>query len=84
MKTNPFITFALLGLLGVGAFAVTAGVAGRFLDPYTPARLVAVSAVEFIHQSAAALAALYLDPELVVREQLHFLHLAVDKILKIT
>ncbi|MFO1328712.1 MAG: BCD family MFS transporter [Rubrivivax sp.] len=36
---------ATVWVMMIMGFAVTAGVAGRFLDPYTPARLVAVSGV---------------------------------------
>ena len=43
----------LVWIMMIVGFAVTAGLAGRFLDPYTPARLVAVTATV----SALALAA---------------------------
>lgn len=36
---------ALVWVMMIVGFAVTAGVAGRFLDPYSPARLMAVSGV---------------------------------------
>lgn len=35
---------ATVWVMMIVGFAVTAGIAGRFLDPYTPARLIAVSA----------------------------------------
>ncbi len=36
---------ALVWVMMIVGFALTAGLAGRFLDPYTPARLIAVSGV---------------------------------------
>lgn len=50
---------ALVWTMMIVGFAVTAGVAGRFLDPYTPARLVAVSAVVSVIAMAATLLALW-------------------------
>ena len=50
---------ALVWTMMIVGFAVTAGVAGRFLDPYTPARLVAVSAVVSVIAMAVTLLALW-------------------------
>lgn len=44
-------------LMMIVGFAVTAGTAGRFLDPYTPARLMAVTAVVAALTMALTLAA---------------------------
>lgn len=46
-------------LMMIMGFAVTAGVAGRFLDPYSPMRLVAVTAVVAVLALVATLAATY-------------------------
>ena len=50
---------ALVWTMMIVGFAVTAGVAGRFLDPYTPARMVAVSAVVSAIAMAVTLIALW-------------------------
>ncbi len=48
---------ALVWVMMIVGFAVTAGLAGRFLDPYTPARLMAVSGtVSLVAVVVAALA----------------------------
>ncbi len=46
-------------LMMIMGFAVTAGVAGRLLDPYTPARLLAVSAAVSLVAVATTLLALW-------------------------
>ena len=49
---------ALVWVMMIVGFAVTAGLAGRFLDPYSPARLMAVSGV--VSLAAVVVAALAL------------------------
>lgn len=49
----------IVWLMMIAGFAVTAGVAGRLLDPYSPARLVAVVAGVCALAVAVALLALY-------------------------
>ena len=46
-------------LMMIVGFAVTAGVAGKFLDPYSPTRLVAVTAVVAVIAMVVALVATY-------------------------
>lgn len=50
---------SLVWVLMIVGFAVTAGLAGRWLDPFTPARMVAVSAAVSAIALALALAALW-------------------------
>jgi BCD family chlorophyll transporter-like MFS transporter len=50
---------ALVWVMMIVGFAVTAGLAGRFLDPYTPQRLVAVSGVVSLVAVAVTLLALW-------------------------
>lgn len=53
-------------IMMIAGFAITAGVAGKFLDPYTPARLVAVSAAVSVLAVLLAAAALWrLEPRTV-------------------
>lgn len=53
---------ATVWVMMIVGFAVTAGVAGRFLDPYTPARLLAVSGtVSVVAIAVAALALVDLE-----------------------
>ena len=50
---------ALVWVMMIVGFAVTAGLAGRFLDPYSPARLMAVSGVVSLVAVAVAALALW-------------------------
>ena len=50
---------ALVWVMMIAGFAVTAGLAGRFLDPYSPARLLAVSGVVSLVAVAVAALALW-------------------------
>ena len=50
---------ALVWVMMIAGFAVTAGLAGRFLDPYSPARLMAVSGVVSLVAVAVAALALW-------------------------
>ncbi len=49
----------LVWMMMIAGFAVTAGLAGKFLDPYSPARLVLVSAVVSAAAFVITLLALY-------------------------
>jgi MFS transporter, BCD family, chlorophyll transporter len=50
---------ALVWVMMIVGFAVTAGVAGKFLDPYTPQRLIMVSSVVSLVAVAVTLLALW-------------------------
>jgi MFS transporter, BCD family, chlorophyll transporter len=50
---------ALVWVMMIVGFAVTAGVAGKFLDPYTPQRLILVSSVVSMIAVAVTLVALW-------------------------
>ena len=53
----------LVWMMMIAGFAVTAGLAGHWLEPYFPSRLIAVSAVVSVLAVAVTLAALYrLEP----------------------
>jgi BCD family chlorophyll transporter-like MFS transporter len=49
----------LVWMMMIVGFAITAGVAGQLLDPYSPQRLLAVSAVVSIVAVALACVALW-------------------------
>lgn len=61
---------ALVWVMMIVGFAVTAGVAGHWLDPFSPARLVAVSGVvSLVAVAVSAVAMLGLEPRDASRQQ---------------